>query len=594
MTLPSLPVPDLQISTLQHAYRTGLTPSALIAQLLPHLAAQDCDSNDPASHHVWISRFSDDVLLQMAQRLDGVDPASLPLYGIPFAVKDNIDVAGLPTTAACPAYAYQPAEHAYVVQQLIAAGAIPLGKTNLDQFATGLNGTRSPYGIATNSINPDYIAGGSSSGSALAVALGLASFALGTDTAGSGRVPAAFNGLVGVKPSCGLLSTTGVVPACRTLDCVSIFALNTADAAVILAVAAQFDAADSYAKKIAKPIPQAFRVIGIPHADQLNFFGDARYAALFEQAKADALAQGLQLVEIDFAPFLAAAALLYSGPWVAERYQVLAELLTRQPEAVLPVIRQIVAPALQMSAAQTFAAFYRLADLKRACDQIISTVDAILTPTTGTIYTLAQMLADPVQLNSNLGYYTNFMNLLDYAAIAIPAGQRDDGLPFGITLFASSGQDWNLLDLAARWSTAAQQHLGASHDDPLIQLVVCGAHLSGMALNHQLLDRGGVLVKATESAPIYRFYALAGGPPFRPGMVRVASNGVAIPVEVWALSAAGFGDFVSQIPSPLGIGKVVLADDSVVSGFICEPYALDGATDISSLGGWRNYIASLG
>jgi allophanate hydrolase len=276
-------------------------------------------------------------------------------------------------------------------------------------------------------------------------------------------VPAAFNRLVGLKPSCGLLSTTGVVPACRTLDCVSIFALNTADAAAVLAVAAQFDPADSYAKVIAKPTAQALRIIGVPRADQLKFFGDDGYAALFEQVKADAVTQGLQLVEIDFAPFLAAATLLYSGPWVAERYQVVAELLTSQPEAVLPVIRQIVAPALQMSAVQTFAAFYRLADLKRACDQISHSVDAILTPTVGTLYTVQQMLADPLQLNSNLGYYTNFMNLLDYAAIAIPAGQRDDGMPFGITLFAPSGQDWNLLELATRWSNTAQD-LGASHD----------------------------------------------------------------------------------------------------------------------------------
>ncbi len=447
----SLCVPDLQISTLQQAYRAGLKPSALIRALLPVLASEDCGSDDPTTHHVWISRFADDTLLQMADRLDAVDPASLPLYGIPFAIKDNIDVAGLPTTAACATYAYTPQQHAFVVQRLIDAGAIPLGKTNLDQFATGLNGTRSPYGIAKNSINPDYIAGGSSSGSALAVALGLASFALGTDTAGSGRVPAAFNGLVGVKPSCGLLSTSGVVPACRTLDCVSIFALNAADAQTVLAVAAQFDTTDSYAKALIPPAPKALSRIGIPRAEQLSFFGDAEYAALFEQAKVDATAQGLHLVEIDFAPFLAAATLLYNGPWVAERYQVLAELLAVQPDAVLPVIRHIVEPAQHISAAQTFAAFYQLADLKRTCDGIMGTVDAILTPTAGTIYPIAQMLANPLQLNSNLGYYTNFMNLLDYAAIALPAGSRDDGLPFGITFFALAAQDWNLLDLARRW-----------------------------------------------------------------------------------------------------------------------------------------------
>lgn len=462
MTHSTLPVADLKISTLQRAYQSGLKPSALIQQLLPLLALEDCGTAHADSHQVWISRFDDHTLLQMAQRLDGIDPSSLPLYGIPFAIKDNIDVAGLPTTAACPAFAYTPERHATVVQLLIDAGAIPLGKTNLDQFATGLNGTRSPYGIAKNSINPDYISGGSSSGSALAVALGLASFSLGTDTAGSGRVPAAFNQLVGVKPSCGLLSTTGVVPACRTLDCVSIFAIDTQDAATILEVAAQFDAADAYSKAIPRPVSHAFKTIGIPRADQLNFFGDDGYATLFEQAKAGAIACGFRLVEIDFAPFVAAANLLYSGPWVAERYQVIAELLAAQPEEVLPVIRHIVAPAQYISAAQTFAAFYQLAAYKRSCDQILSRVDAILTPTAGTIYSIPQMQANPLVLNSNLGYYTNFMNLLDYAALAIPAGTRADGLPFGVTVFAPSGQDFNLLDLAAHW--AATSTTGANHD----------------------------------------------------------------------------------------------------------------------------------
>ncbi len=447
-------VPDLNIATLQAAYAKGLKPSELIQALIPLLALDDCsttDGDDSDNHQVWISRFDDATLLEMAKNLNDKDPTSLPLYGIPFAIKDNIDVVGLATTAACPAFAYAPERHAFVVEKLIEAGAIPLGKTNLDQFATGLNGTRSPYGIAKNSIDARYISGGSSSGSALAVALGLASFSLGTDTAGSGRVPAAFNELIGVKPSCGLLSSTGVVPACRTLDSVSIFAQTVDDAVEVLNVAAGFDHTDSYSKNFRHTAYNSIKTIGIPRADQLNFFGDAGYAQLFEQAKTAATAKGFKLIEIDFTPFITAANLLYSGPWVAERYHAIADLLAKSPEEVLPVIRHIVEPAQYISAAQTFDAFYKIADYKRLCDDILSHVDAILTPTTGTIYTISQMQANPLVLNSNLGYYTNFMNLLNYSALAIPAGRRADGLPFGITFFAQAGQDWDLLDLAKRW-----------------------------------------------------------------------------------------------------------------------------------------------
>lgn len=446
-------VPDLNIATLKRAYANGLKPSELITQLIPLLAEQDCSHANGNSHQVWISRFDASTLLKMAQQLDDKDPASLPLYGIPFAIKDNIDVVGLPTTAACPAFAYLPEKNAFVVQKLIDAGAIPLGKANLDQFATGLNGTRSPYGIAKNSINPDYISGGSSSGSALAVALGLASFSLGTDTAGSGRVPAAFNALIGVKPSCGLLSSTGVVPACRTLDCVSIFALTPHDAEVVLNVAAGFDQSDAYSQNFEHTTKAAIKVIGVPHADQLNFFGDHDYAALFEQTKLAAQAKKYQMVEIDFQPFIDAANLLYAGPWVAERYQVIAELLASRPDEVLPVIRHIVEPAQYISAAQAFKIFYQLAEYKRQCDVILASLDAILTPTAGTIYSIEQMKSNPLLFNTNLGYYTNFMNLLDYSALAIPTGKREDGLPFGVTLFAQAGRDWDLLEVAKHWSS---------------------------------------------------------------------------------------------------------------------------------------------
>lgn len=437
---------NLSIDHLQHAYRNGtLTPTQLIKQLIPQLEQID-------THAVWISRFSAEQLLDMAaqleQRLADTDLNSLPLYGIPFAVKDNIDLLGLPTTAGCADFAYQPTESATVVQRLIDAGAIPIGKTNLDQFATGLNGTRSPYGVARNSVNSDYIAGGSSSGSALAVALGQVSFGLGTDTAGSGRVPAAFNGLVGLKPSCGLLSTRGVVPACRSLDCVSIFSQNSTDAVSVLAVVAGYDAADPYSRDRAQMAVQPVQRIGIPMADQLQFFGDAEYAACFAQQCERLSSQGYQLVEIDFAPFLAAAKLLYSGAWVAERYHTLQPLLKRSPESVLPVIRQIVQPAASLSAVQTFDGFYQLASYKRQADQVLSTVDLIMTPTAGRIFTVEEMLVDPIALNNQLGYYTNFMNLLDYAALAVPSGTRADGLPFGVTFFAGAGHDQGLLAFA--------------------------------------------------------------------------------------------------------------------------------------------------
>lgn len=444
MTVLSLP--NLKISTLQAAYQQGLTPERLLEALLP-LFNQD-------EHHIWISRLSEDALMGYAKRLSSLSSQQrqqLPLYGVPFAIKDNIDLVDLPTTAACPAFAYQPQQSAFVVQRLIDAGAIPLGKTNLDQFATGLNGTRSPYGACKNSIDPRYISGGSSAGSAVAVALGLVSFSLGTDTAGSGRVPAMFNRLVGVKPSYGLLSNRGVVPACRTLDCVSIFTQDCVDAETVLTVSAAYDQAEPFSRSIT-PLPfKKLTKLGIPRATQLEFFGQDEYAALFKQAISQFKAQGVQVVEFDFSDFLEAAQALYKGSWVAERYHVVAPLMNTQPDAVLPVIRSIVSAASTMSAKQAFTDRYQMAALKRRTDEILAQVDCLMTPTAGAIYTLEEMLANPIELNSRLGYYTNFMNLLDYAALAIPAGTRADGLPFGVTLFSHAGSDQNLL----KW---AQQH----------------------------------------------------------------------------------------------------------------------------------------
>jgi allophanate hydrolase len=594
----------LALADLSAAYRERrTTPLAVVEELLARIAAH-------ADHGIWITLLPLQRTLEQAELLAGRDPASLPLYGIPFAIKDNIDLANVPTTAACAAYAYTPAESAQVVQRLMDAGAIPIGKTNLDQFATGLVGTRSPYGVCRNSFDPLYISGGSSSGSAVAVALGLVSFALGTDTAGSGRVPAAFNNLIGLKPTCGRLSSRGVVPACRTLDTVSVLALTAEDAALVCRVAEGFDALDAYSRRPAQPTRLAefahgpFR-FGVPRSEQLQFFGNEDYARLFDDAVAHLERLGGQSVAIDFAPFLETARLLYQGPWVAERYVVVEPLLKSNPDAVLPVTRQIIGGGAEPSAADAFRAQYRLQELRRTTEQVWQQIDVLLTPTAGTTYRIAEVEADPVRLNTQLGLYTNFMNLLDLAAVAVPAGFTGAGLPFGVTLAAPAWSDYMLLRLAARLHRSSAPCLGAL---PIalgtapafdwaaltdgVAVAVCGAHLQGLPLNHQLLERGAVLLERTATAPNYRLYALPGGPPDRPGLVRVATQGVAIDVELWSVPRAAFGGFVAGIPAPLAIGKITLADGRQVSGFLCEAHATSHAQDISDYGGWRAYQAS--
>jgi allophanate hydrolase len=572
---------NLSVNTLRRDYlRHRRTPRDVIEEILSRLLT--CEDNS-----IWISRVPDAELRARADGLAAQDPADLPLYGIPFAIKDNIDLAGLPTTAACPAFAYRPVDSAPVVERLIAAGAIPVGKTNLDQFATGLVGVRSPYGATRNPVNPEYIAGGSSSGSAVAVAQGLVSFALGTDTAGSGRVPAAFNGVVGLKPSRGLLSARGVIPACRTLDCVSIFTRNATDADAVFQAAAYFDPADPYGRELAQaPAERRPRFLfGVPHPDQLEFFGNTGAAQAFQAAMDRLHIMGGEAVTLDFTPFLDAGRLLYEGPWVAERYLAIADFIQSQPEALFPATRAIIEPATQLSAMQVFAAQYQLQMLKRQTDALLAGLEFILTPTAGTIYTLAEIEADPLGLNANLGYYTHFMNLLDYSAVAVPAGTQDHGLPFGVTLFSFAGCDRRLL----AWAEAFERTV----EEPSIDLLVCGAHLSGLPLNSQLTERGAILVEATRTAPCYRLYALAGGPPFRPGLVRDEANGAGIEVEVWRLPLAALGSFMAGIPAPLGIGTVEIEGGRWVKGFICEPCALATAKDVTAFGGWRAYLSSV-
>ncbi|MGE3772643.1 MAG: allophanate hydrolase [Gammaproteobacteria bacterium] len=588
-------IDDLSIAGLHAAYAAGtLKPRALIARLRERIDAT-------RQHNAWIHVLDDGALEPWLAALDGCTPADLPLYGVPFAIKDNIDLAGVPTTAGCPGYAYVPARSASVVARLLAAGALPLGKTNLDQFATGLVGTRSPYGPGRNAFDRAYVSGGSSAGSALAVALGLATFALGTDTAGSGRVPAAFNNLIGVKPTRGLVSTRGVVPACRSLDCVSVFALDAADARRVLDVAIGFDADDACARQAQAGAwaREAF-VVGVPAA--LATADDAETTRAFERALGALERLGATVRKIDLTPMLAAARLLYEGPWVAERYHAIRDFIAARPAALHPVTRAIIEPAAQRTAVEAFDAQYTLQALKRDADVVLAGVDCIMTPTTPTIPRIDDEAREPLRLNALLGTYTNFMNLLDYAAVAVPAGFAASGLPYGVTLFGPAHSDDALLVYADRLHRAIGTPVGTTTRLPsplpprapadAMSIVVCGAHLRGLPLNHQLTERGGRLVAATKTAPCYRLYALPGGPPRRPGLVRVADGGAAIEVEVWSLPAATLGSFLAGIPAPLAIGTVLLADGSQAKGFLCEAVGLDGAEDLTHHGGWRAALAS--
>jgi allophanate hydrolase len=595
-------IPSLLIRDLQTGYSRGtFTPSDVARAIAARIEAAP-------DRRAWISRVSPDGLLERARSLEARGPAGLPLYGVPFAIKDNIDLAGTPTTAACPEYAYQPARSAPVVERLLAAGAIAVGKTNLDQFATGLVGVRSPYGACRNAFDPAFISGGSSSGSAIAVATGAVSFSLGTDTAGSGRVPAAFGNLVGLKPTRGRLSTRGVVAACASLDCVSIFALTAADAARVLAVAEGFDPDDPFSRPAPARAPAfgpAAR-LGVPRPSQLDFSGDRASERLFAGALERLAGLGVEPVEVDIAPLLEAGKLLYEGPWVSERYAAVGDFLAAHPEAGLPVTRGIILGGARPAAVDAFRASHRLAELARAAGAIWSAADAVVLPTAPTVFRVEEVEADPLCLNTILGRYTNHVNLLDLAAVAVPAGFRPDGLPFGVTLMAPAWADAPLLALADRLHGAAGVALGAlglakpGDDAPPappvepseIALAVCGAHMEGLPLSPQLTSRGARLVSRTRTAAAYRLYALPGGPPERPGLVRVARGGAPVEVEVWAVPADRLGGFVALVPPPLAIGKVELADGARVSGFVCEAIGVEGAADITALGGWRGYLAS--
>ncbi|MEO5917796.1 MAG: allophanate hydrolase [Luteolibacter sp.] len=572
----------MKIQDIKSRYADGLTPSKLIDELYQKII----DWNDPA---IFIHLPEKSVLLTMAAEVEAM-PKDLPLWGIPFVVKDNIDVGGWPTTSGCPEYAYVPTEDAEVVRLLRAAGAIPIAKANLDQFATGLVGTRSPYGVARNAIDAEFLPGGSSSGSASSVAAGLCAFSLGTDTAGSGRVPAAFQELIGWKPTRGLLSNRGLVPACKSLDCISVFANSAADALLVSGVVSVYDAADVFSSKV-KPagfIGGSFR-FGVPKA--LDFAGDSDTPGLYAGAVERMKSLGGTAVEIDLTPFTEAAKLLYEGPWVAERWAAVGDFVEKHLEAIFPVTKKILEDSKGWDAAATFQAQYKLREFARQAEGVWEKIDVLLLPTTPRLYTVEENLADPFVTNATLGRYTNFMNLLDLSAVAMPAGRARDGrAPWGVTLAAPAGWDAVLLEFAGKFCGETIAPLPSRK----IPLLVCGAHLEGLALHWQLADRGAVLREKTRTAPVYRMYAMPaiGAIPPRPALMRDDSNGAAIEVEVWELEPAAFGDLVSKIPGPLGIGKVLLESGGEVPGFIAEPRATDGAEEITSFGGWKAWLAS--
>ncbi|WP_088344645.1 MULTISPECIES: allophanate hydrolase [Rhodomicrobium] len=583
------------------AHRSGsLSPRDTIRRSFARLEA----AADPA---IFITLRDEADLVAEAEALgDGRD---LPLYGVPVAVKDNIDVAGLPTTAACPGFSYLPDKDATAVARLRAAGALIIGKTNLDQFATGLVGARSPYGVPRNALRADLIPGGSSSGSAVAVARGIVPLALGTDTAGSGRVPAGLNNIAGLKPSLGLMPGSGVVPACRSLDCISIFALTAADAFGALQVMAGFDAADAYSRAlplgVMGAIPPGLRV-GIPRAQDLYFFGDADAEGSFRAGVERLRIMGASLAEIDLTPFFDAAALLYHGPWVAERTAAVWDFIEAHPDTVHPITKAIIGQGAAKSAVETFRAIYSLREIAREAGQTFRDIDALMVPTIPGPVTLAELEAEPVGLNTRLGTYTNFVNLLDMAGFAVPASIGADGRAHGVTFLAPAGRDAELASLASVFHAQTGLPLGALgiQPEPLpspsaglrageVAVAVVGAHLSGLPLNHELKDLGARFLEEAATAEIYRLFALETRPE-KPGLIRVPhGGGASIALELWALSFENFGRFVASVPSPMAIGTISLADGRQVKGFLAETEAVANAEDITHFGGWRAFLASL-
>ena len=606
---------DLQIQALVADFEGGRRDP------LRTLEALHREAQRTAERNIWITLLDWPLIARQFERVQArrVEGKSLPLFGVPFAIKDNIDLAGVVTSAACPGYGRVAEHSAPVVAALLEAGAIAFGKTNLDQFATGLVGTRSPYGICGSAHDPKFISGGSSSGSALAVALGQVSFALGTDTAGSGRVPAALNNVVGLKPTKGLCSTRGVVPACRSLDTISVFAGNVQDALTVLDIAAGFDPEDEFSRPQppgSNGVPALAFFFGVPRATELEFFGDELSARAYVAALAQLERIGGQRVEIDFAPFRQVAELLYGGPWIAERQAAVGEYIAEGKPGLDPVVQAVIAGSPRLGAVEAFQGQYRLRQLSRQIAPMWQQVDVLVVPTVPTTYSHAEIAADPIGRNSRLGIYTNFTNLLDLCGVAVPTGFKAHGRPFGVTLLGPAFADRAVASLASRLHGVAPAGVGATGTPVLappasfprppaaraivqrpvariaqsVRVAVVGAHLSGQPLHRELVELGARFEQLTRSAPLYRLFVLPNSMPAKPGLLRASRGGAAVELEVYALDAVAFGEFVTRIVAPLGIGNVQLENGDWVKGFLCEAIACEGATEISALGGWRAYL----
>lgn len=586
MTAAQFPL-RMTASWLREQYAASkLAPRDVVAEMI-------CRSVADEHMNIWIAPPDAETIEPYLKRLETMD-RSAPLWGIPFAIKDNIDLANVPTTAGCPEFSYTPDAHAAVVQRLIEAGAIPLGKTNLDQFATGLVGTRSPFGETHNALKPELISGGSSSGSAVAVARGHAVFALGTDTAGSGRVPAALNGLIGLKPSLGSWPTRGVVPACRSLDCVTVFAHELEDAMRVDGVVRGPDAADPWTRTVVRRSPELPKRLLLPGGDW-PFFGPyaSRYEAAWRQAERKAAELGIEVQTIDYALFAEAAAVLYDGPWVAERWSALGAFIDAHPGQAFPVTEQVLRSGSgdRHDAASVFTAMHRIQALKHEAAKLLEHA-ALLLPTAGGTWSRDEVRVDPIRTNSDMGRWTNHCNLLDLCAIAVPAGEAAPDVPFGITLFAVSGGEDMLAKLAIRWADpfgkASQRSSDVSEEQPITTFVaVCGLHMRGFPLEPQMKAHGAAFVKEAKTASKYKLYRLPTSPA-KPGLVKQEKGGSAIELEIWEMPLAAFGRFAALIPAPLGIGKVELADGTEVPGFVCEGYAAADTEDVTFAGSWRN------
>lgn len=601
----------ITIKELLNHYQSGdLTPKQHIASLMKDIRLGLEGAKDSAWISIATEAKIDEQLKHLDQLLADKTIANLPLYGIPFAIKDNIDAAGWATTVACPDFAFHPKKNATVVEKLLNAGAILVGKTNLDQFATGLVGTRSPFGAVPNTFDPSYVSGGSSSGSASVVARGLACFSLGTDTAGSGRIPAAFNNLVGTKPTPGLVSTEGVFPACKSIDCVSIMTLTAADADIVLNVMKSNDvdrAQEAQFHPTPKPLFNFIKPIRIGLPISCQFLDDGQYQKAFAKAIENAKGLEVEFVAVDIDPFVKAGKLLYDGPWVSERFAVTEDFLKTNPDSFDASVKQIIESGASYTAAQGFRAIYQLKDLEIEAKKAWAKCDVIMVPSAPNHPTMEDLKNHPIIKNSELGMYTNYVNLMRLCAVAVPAGFTEKGMPFGVTLLAQEGSDNALLKLAAQWQILFGLPLGKSntkgslnelgisaHKYDAMEIAVVGAHLRGMPLHSQLTDRRARLIKACKSSKSYKLFALPNTTPPKPGLVKAKTNGAAIDLEVYEMPMAEVGSFLSLIPAPLGLGNIELEDGSWVKGFICEPYAIDGAKDITDLGGWKPYINQLG